>query len=260
MFKTQEFAKLCSTTKETLFHYDKLGLLKPDLVLKNGYRNYSYSKLMDFHFLSFLKDSGASLKGIESLCQTGTNKKNGCSLIQASEKIEDQISKLEIERVFLKELGELAVEAVEAPLDSLMVQKNSKQSFLLVKTEPQEISSDADYSTVLEKTLTSPVPVPVFGILLDSNAAKEGRLVILGLFFLKDTVDLSTKIKIKKGQFAVWYGKGDFEAKRKAVSAVINEIGDSGFSVDGNILCFNVLDVLASNKKEAYFKLMIPVS
>ncbi len=72
-------------------------------------------------------------------------------LIQASEKIEDQISKLEIERVFLKELGELAVETVEAPLDSLMVQKNSKQSFLLVKTEPQEISSDGDYSTVLEK-------------------------------------------------------------------------------------------------------------
>ena len=260
MFKTQEFAKLCSTTKETLFHYDKLGLLKPDQVLKNGYRNYSYSKLMDFHFLSFLKDSGASLKEIEALCQTGANKKSGCSLIKSSEKIEEQISKLETEKIFLKELGALAVEAVEAPLDSLMIQKNSKKSFLLVKTEPQEIFSDSEYSTVLEKTLTFPVPTPVFGILFDSNAAKEERLVILGLLFLKDTVDLSTKIKIKKGQFAVWYGRGDFEAKRKAASTVIREIGDSGFSVDGNILCFNVLEVLSSNKKEAYFKLMIPVS
>ncbi len=108
--------------------------------------------------------------------------------------------------------------------------------------------------------MTFPVPTPVFGILFDSNAAKEERLVILGLLFLKDTVDLSTKIKIKKGQFAVWYGRGDFEARRKAACTVIREIGDSGFSVDGNILCFNVLEVLSSNKKEAYFKLMIPVS
>ena len=27
-FTTGQFAKLCSTTKETLFHYDSLGLLE----------------------------------------------------------------------------------------------------------------------------------------------------------------------------------------------------------------------------------------
>ena len=29
LFTSGQFAKLCSTTKETLFHYDSLGLLKP---------------------------------------------------------------------------------------------------------------------------------------------------------------------------------------------------------------------------------------
>ena len=39
-FTTGQFAKLCSTTKETLFHYDSLGLLKPARVGENGYRYY----------------------------------------------------------------------------------------------------------------------------------------------------------------------------------------------------------------------------
>ena len=43
-FTTGQFAKLCSTTKETLFHYDSLGLLKPARVGENGYRYYAASQ------------------------------------------------------------------------------------------------------------------------------------------------------------------------------------------------------------------------
>ena len=38
--KTGEFARLCHTTKETLFHYDREGILKPRHVSGNGYRRY----------------------------------------------------------------------------------------------------------------------------------------------------------------------------------------------------------------------------
>lgn len=260
MYKTQEFAKLCGTTKETLFHYDKLGLLKPNQVLKNGYRVYSYKKLLHFQLLSFLKDSGGSLKEIEAIYKAGTTKKNGCALMNVSEQIEKQLSKLEKESIFLKGLGELAVEVVEGAPNSLEIQKAPKQSFLLLKTDPKELITEEDYSEVLQKTLEAPMDVPPFGVLLDSEAAKDGKIVILGILFLKDSVDISTKIKIKKGQFAVWYGKGDFAAKKSAVSTVIQEIIRTGFDVDGNILCFNVLDLLRAEAEEAYFKLMIPVS
>ena len=29
LFKSGAFAKLCNTTKDTLFHYDDIGILKP---------------------------------------------------------------------------------------------------------------------------------------------------------------------------------------------------------------------------------------
>ena len=43
---TGEFAKICNVKKHTLFHYDDIGLLKPDYYDENGYRFYSYSQLI----------------------------------------------------------------------------------------------------------------------------------------------------------------------------------------------------------------------
>ena len=36
LFKSGAFAKLCNTTKDTLFHYDDIGILKPAQVSSNG--------------------------------------------------------------------------------------------------------------------------------------------------------------------------------------------------------------------------------
>ena len=41
LFKTAEFAALCGVKKDTLLHYDHIGLLKPQRVGENGYRYYS---------------------------------------------------------------------------------------------------------------------------------------------------------------------------------------------------------------------------
>ena len=37
-FKTAEFAALCGVKKDTLLHYDHIGLLKPQWVGENGYQ------------------------------------------------------------------------------------------------------------------------------------------------------------------------------------------------------------------------------
>ena len=51
---TGEFAKICNVKKHTLFHYDDIGLLKPDYYDENGYRFYSYSQLNLFYFILYL--------------------------------------------------------------------------------------------------------------------------------------------------------------------------------------------------------------
>ena len=66
LYSTGEFAKLCGVKKQTLFHYDDIGLLKPAHVGANGYRGYSYSQYEDFLMISCLKEAGMSLKEIAS--------------------------------------------------------------------------------------------------------------------------------------------------------------------------------------------------
>ena len=64
--KTSDFAKLCGVTKDTLFHYEELGLLTPEIRTENGYRYYSVKQFFTYDIIAILKDTGTSLKDIKS--------------------------------------------------------------------------------------------------------------------------------------------------------------------------------------------------
>lgn len=64
LFTTGEFAKLCNVRKDTLFYYDEIGLLKPEIIQDNGYRYYSANQLYLFDVISMLKECGTPLKEI----------------------------------------------------------------------------------------------------------------------------------------------------------------------------------------------------
>lgn len=65
-FTTSEFAKLCGVTKHTLFHYDQVGILKPDHVGDNGYRYYRANQFYTFDIISVLQETGMSLREIQA--------------------------------------------------------------------------------------------------------------------------------------------------------------------------------------------------
>ena len=64
-FSSGEFARLCGTTKETLRHYNNIGLLKPAKVTENGYQYYSAFQFYDFYFISTFSGTGMNLKELE---------------------------------------------------------------------------------------------------------------------------------------------------------------------------------------------------
>ncbi|MDD3585852.1 MAG: MerR family transcriptional regulator [Thermoguttaceae bacterium] len=60
------FLHLCSTTYETLYHYEEIGLLKPTFVKPNGRRYYSFSLFYIYIVITTLKEAGCSLQEIKS--------------------------------------------------------------------------------------------------------------------------------------------------------------------------------------------------
>lgn len=63
---TGEFAKLCHTSKHTLFHYCNIGLFVPSYTDENGYRYYHVLQYDTFLTITQLKTMGMSLSDIKS--------------------------------------------------------------------------------------------------------------------------------------------------------------------------------------------------
>lgn len=62
---TGEFAKLCGTTKHTLFHYCDIGLFEPAYTDENGYRFYHVLQYDTFLTITQLRTLGMSLAEIK---------------------------------------------------------------------------------------------------------------------------------------------------------------------------------------------------
>lgn len=79
---TGEFAKLMGVTKETLFHYDEIGLFCPECVTENGYRQYSVNQVEVMNTILLLKELGMPLKrnsGIYVSPQSGAHFTGVCT-------------------------------------------------------------------------------------------------------------------------------------------------------------------------------------
>ena len=67
--RSGEFAQLCGTTKNTLIHYDELGILRPSHRGANGYRSYTLDDYMAFSAVQAFAQAGFPLKEIGRLAR-----------------------------------------------------------------------------------------------------------------------------------------------------------------------------------------------
>lgn len=63
-YSVQQLAKLAGVTVRTLHHYDQIGLLKPMLVEKNGYRKYGQTELLKLQQILFFREMDFPLEEI----------------------------------------------------------------------------------------------------------------------------------------------------------------------------------------------------
>lgn len=92
---TGEFAKLCHTSKHTLFHYCDIGLFRPAFTDENGYRYYHVLQYDLFLTIRQLHDIGMPLSEIKAYLAQRTPE-NMIELYQNQEiLLEKQIKKLQ---------------------------------------------------------------------------------------------------------------------------------------------------------------------
>lgn len=91
LFTISDFAKFSRTTRDTLLHYDRIGLMEPVLRGENGYRYYSSNMLPAVKVIRTLQKLGMSLEEIKKLKDTRTPRLTVESLEFQIEKIDSKI-------------------------------------------------------------------------------------------------------------------------------------------------------------------------
>lgn len=86
------FAALVGTTKETLFHYDEIGLFVPKRREANGYRYYAMDQMETFDVIGMLRELGMPLAEIRNYLEQRSPEKFGVLLEQEEKVVREKSS------------------------------------------------------------------------------------------------------------------------------------------------------------------------
>ncbi len=141
LYTAGEFAKLCGTTKETLFVYDRKNIIKPKLIGENGYRYYSYDQFASFSIVKSLQTAGASLAEIGEIF----NSQDGEKLIKLLEENRALLAKRQIELMHMQNYITKILDSVDFSYnyDDKIHYRYCSEEYLIAlptgyKTPPQE--------------------------------------------------------------------------------------------------------------------------
>ncbi|MEK5081285.1 GyrI-like domain-containing protein [Bacillus sp. FSL H8-0515] len=130
-FTTGEFSKLCRVKKQTLFHYDEIGLFSPEIKKENGYRYYSYHQFEVFQVISLFKELGVPLKEIKLLIKGKTPDKILHVLKEKSIEIDNRINKLKQLQTILQTKVALTEQALKTDFSSISFEYLHEEKFML---------------------------------------------------------------------------------------------------------------------------------
>lgn len=121
-FTTGEFAKLCNVKKQTLFHYDDIGIFTPDIVGENGYRYYSYTQLETFALLQIMRDMQVPLKEIKEHMDNRSPEELIRLLEKKTQEIDAKVARLQSAKKYLNKKIDLTREGMNATIGKVLVE------------------------------------------------------------------------------------------------------------------------------------------
>ncbi len=244
-----EFAKLCKTTKETLFHYDRENLLKPKYLSERGYRYYSAEQFFTFDIISILKEAGSSLKEIRTLIRGMNGERLLHLLEERSAFLKKKRERMEQREIMLNDMIDCTRESLHIDYDTFMVQRHEEECLEALPTtaSPLEPSAEfaerfAEYIGLYEKQ--NRVPSYPFGVILMQADVMNGRY--LERFLFSSATRFTPNFQLHKkpaGSYAVLAHRGTVHTHMRSFDGMIQRIRDSGLSIAGNAYVYDLMSV-----------------
>lgn len=255
--KTGEFARLCHTTKETLFHYDREGILKPRHVSGNGYRRYGLEQFFDFDMISLLKETGSTLGEIRA-CREMRDPRAYLRLLRERAGIlKKERARLARREAMLRRLIALTEETIGADFDRLLLEEKEAERIIAVPTDPEKILSGAGsvecYSACLAHDLErgNSTDAPL-GMIIPAEHAGKGEFRP-GFFFTRaEAGDAGDVREIPAGRYAAFFHKGEVSSQAAAFGRMVRAVADSGLRMRGDAYGYDLMSHLLTGSGAVY--------
>ncbi|MGD8191870.1 MerR family transcriptional regulator [Brevibacillus ginsengisoli] len=264
-FTTGEFAKLCRVNKQTLFYYDHIGLMSPDIKNENGYRFYSYRQFELFNVIELLKEVGMPLKEIKPFLENKTPDNFVSLLEENASKIQCKIQNLQHIKQMIETKLRLTKEAIKTDfshiyLEELAEEKLFISDFILDCTDRDFVKAVSDFiDTLYTHRFDTGYPI---GAMVSRNQLLTGDYENYSYLYMKCTEnhEAITCYTMPKGLYVVGYHIGKSEKISVTFDRLLEFAKDQGLQVEEYAYEEYVLDALTNNTSEEYVtKIMIGV-
>ena len=267
IFTTGEFAKLCGTSKDTLFYYDKIGILKPEIVLENGYRRYNALQFFDFDLIRTFKRAGSSLQEIKWYL-THYDSAHFLQLFREKEKqIDNQLLVLNQMKQLLHHTVQTTEQALKETYDIPKITQEKEENLLVVPLQEQagESMKDmvfrlADHFSFCEgHQITDRFPL---GSIILKETVLSGKSED-SYFFSKIPPSFSCGSIFKKpaGPYATIFHQGTYDSFDFPYRLLLDYIQEQNLTICGNAYVYDLISYLSSGTEENFvFQISIQIA
>lgn len=257
LFTTGEFANLFGIKKQTLFHYDEIGLLKPKHRTENGYRYYTIQQVEVFTIIDMLKEIGMSLTEIKNFLQS-KNSQDSRELLSEKEKVvEINIKNLQRTQKLIQSKKRQIDEVMQLNFNQVTIHNMKTESYMASKdilNLPYKDSAKAVMS-FLRSMKQEGLIIEDAGAFIRQEQVESGDYLNYSNLYTRTSHGNIEETLVKKaGKYAVGFHKGSYLSIHKAYEKIKEHLRKEGYQSYGDSFeeFFYLMDGIDSNSEDNY--------
>ena len=265
-----ELARLRKVTSETLRHYDRIGLIKPDFI--DPHSNYRYYSIRQYEKLGTIKELrtlGMTLNEIQDYFDNRNIQKSTELLAQYQKKLEqDMQEKIALNELMKRKLHFLQNLKKLPPVNTVFEQFHEQRHVITFGESAGGPREHAFAFTKLEGYLNEIAPIIAsdrVGIHSDERILQVNDKPIpsVPIIFVDDaSLDSPYLQKIPAGRYAcMYYPEGRLEQYHPSFEILKSYLHEHDLLVSGRIIQVYKVDVtITSDRSETILEIQVPVS
>ena len=257
LLKIGDFAKICNTTKDTLLHYEKKGLLLPAYIAANGYRFYRIEQYFDLEVILMYKDAGVALNAIKNNIRKEKIDDYKSFLSRQIKRLEQEKDKINQKIKEINLIATLSAQFKQFNCENLFFENKAEFCVDLYQLDPDcggSIETSVEFITknLCNRQMTE---IPQGEIIL-LNSAQQGKLQINYIFTLPHR-NHQMQSKFSAGKYASMFHLGDSDSHNSAFKFFINKIYANKLKPISDVLMFDRFYFISSDEFIAKYSVLV---